>query len=137
MTSVLKELGSTMSNPGLNKYRAALRVLQEGRDRFADELADTVLERCDDLLESSFLLTELVESQGSRLHYMAMLMAQLEQAAEDHDAAENRLREPSSAVDDELSAPPAAGLRRRTRVRKRRKLPPEQSSAEGQHDQER
>lgn len=127
-----------MPSPSFNKYRAALRVLQKGRDLLAHELADTVLDRSEDLLESPYLLTELVETQGSKLHYLAMLMAQLEQSAEDLDAAETALLEPEFAAEGDLPRPPRSSARRRSRNRKRKKLPREQASAEGpQHDQER
>lgn len=124
-----------MSRPAMNKYRAALRILQQGRDRFADELADTVLDRSDELLESPYLMTELVESQGSKLHYLAMLMAQLEQSAEDQDAAENRMMECDEVVaEEERGEIPPDVTRRRVRGRKRRRLPREQSSADGPHE---
>jgi hypothetical protein len=65
-----------------NKYRVAYELLQRGRDRFVDEMADEVLDRADDLLETPFLLNEFLESQGTRLHFLGLLIAQLEQSAE-------------------------------------------------------
>lgn len=66
----------------INKYRAALEVLQRGRERMVDELANLVLDQSDDLLESGFLFNEFLENQGTRLHFLSLLLAQLEQSAE-------------------------------------------------------
>ncbi len=75
-----------------NKYRAAIEVLQRGRDQLMAELADTVLDQADDLLEGGFAFHEFLENQGTRVHFLCLLLAQLEQSA---DSAE----EPRSADD--------------------------------------
>jgi hypothetical protein len=73
------------AQPPMNKYRAALEVLQRGRDRLVTELADQVLDQADDLLESGFLFNEFLENQGTKLHFLSLLAAQLEQSAESHE----------------------------------------------------
>ncbi len=71
------------SSPNLNKYRDALEVLRKGRDMLVDDLADTVNDRAEDLLDSPFLLTELLENHGMKLQFLTLLMSQLEQFADD------------------------------------------------------
>jgi hypothetical protein len=123
-----------MSNPSFNKFRAALHVLQRGREILADELADTVLDRAEDLVDSPYLFNELLEVQGSKLHFLGLLMAHLEQSAEEHDAAEASASGPpadeaetSDFLYDEDKAAPA---RTRKRARRRKKLD-HQPSPEG------
>jgi len=65
-----------------NKYRAAIEVLQRGRDVLVEDLADEILDRGEDLSEGGFLLNEFLEAQGTRLHFMCLLVSQLEQSAE-------------------------------------------------------
>jgi len=93
-----------------NKYRTAIDVLQRGRDFLVEELADEILDRRDDLSEGGFLLNELLETQGTRLHFLTLLVSQLEQSAEALDEAQ-----PTPAP-----APPAAkpAAKRRTRAKK-------------------
>jgi hypothetical protein len=67
---------------GLNKYRAAVEVLQRGRDQLVESLADEILDQGDDLTGSGFAFNELLETQGTRLHFLSLLVAQLEQSAE-------------------------------------------------------
>jgi hypothetical protein len=80
-----------MSNPNKNKYRAALDILQKGRDVLMEELAETVIGQADELLESGFAFHEFLENQGTRLHFLCLLLSQLEQSADlldEHQAAE-------------------------------------------------
>lgn len=77
-----------MPAPKPNKYRNALEILQRGRDRMVDDLAEQVLDQSDDLLESGFLFNEFLENQGTRLHFLSLLLAQLEQSAEQLDEQE-------------------------------------------------
>jgi len=70
-----------------NKYRTAIEILQRGRDVLVEDLAHEILVRGDDLAEGGFLLNEFLESQGSRLHFMCLLVSQLEQSAEAFDEA--------------------------------------------------
>src|SRR4051812_50115620 len=65
-----------------NKFRAAMDVLQRGRDRLVESLADEVNDQADDLLDSGYLFHEMLETQGTRLHFLGLLLAQLEQSAE-------------------------------------------------------
>lgn len=71
-----------MPVPKFNKYRAAMDVLQRGRDQMMEELAESLLDETDDLMESTFTFQEMLENQGTRLHFLSLLMAQLEQSAE-------------------------------------------------------
>ena len=74
-----------MPNTPFNKYRAAVEVLQRGRDSMVENLADDVLDQADDLLDSGFLFNEFLETQGTRIHFLTLLLAQLEQSAEHFD----------------------------------------------------
>ncbi|MEO6810008.1 MAG: hypothetical protein ABI353_12920 [Isosphaeraceae bacterium] len=67
---------------GLNKYRAAVEVLQHGRDQMVESLADEILDQSDDLTDSGYAFNELLETQGTRLHFLSLLVAHLEQSAE-------------------------------------------------------
>jgi hypothetical protein len=71
-----------MSDTGFNKFRAAIEVLQRGRDFLVDGLADEILDQADDLLEGGFIFNEFLEAQGTRLHFLCLLVSQLEQSAE-------------------------------------------------------
>ena len=74
-----------MPNTSFNKYRAAVEVLQRGRDSMVENLADDVLDQSDDLLDSGFLFNEFLETQGTRIHFLSLLLSQLEQSAEHFD----------------------------------------------------
>jgi hypothetical protein len=76
-----------------NKYRCAIEVLQRGRDALVDSMADEILDQGDDLLDAGFRLNEMLETQGTRLHFLGLLIGQLEQSAE--------------ALDEALAPPPA------------------------------
>ena len=66
----------------LNKYRAAMDVLQRGHDLLVEGLAEEVLDQQECLLEGGFQLHEFLESQGARLHFLGLIMGHLEQSAE-------------------------------------------------------
>jgi hypothetical protein len=92
-----------------NKFRTAIEVLQRGRDVLVGELADEILDRREDLAEGGFLLNEFLESQGTRLHFLCLVVSQLEQSAE--------------ALDESRPAPipepaPKPAAKRRTRAKK-------------------
>ncbi|WP_435017053.1 hypothetical protein TA3x_004643 [Tundrisphaera sp. TA3] len=74
-----------MNDTTFNKYRAAIQVLMKGRDLLVGDLAEDVLEQQEDLLEGGFLFNEFLESQGTRLHFLSLLVAQLEQSADTFD----------------------------------------------------
>ena len=98
-----------MSEPIVNKYRSAIEVLQRGRDVLVESLADEIVDQGEDLVEGGFLFNEFLESQGTRLHFLSLLVSQLEQSAE--------------ALDEVLTAPPPppkmpAKTKKRTRAKK-------------------
>jgi len=68
-----------------NKYRAAIEVLMSGRDVLVGSLADDILAQADDLMDGGFLFNEFLESQGTRLHFLGLMIAQLEQSADTLD----------------------------------------------------
>jgi hypothetical protein len=92
-----------------NKFRTAIEILQRGRDVLVEDLADEVLDRQEDLSEGGFLLNEFLEAQGTRLHFLCLLVSQLEQSAE--------------ALDESMPSPPPLpalkpAAKRRTRAKK-------------------
>ena len=101
-----------MSHTEFNKYRAAVEVLQRGRDLMVDDLADEILDQSDDLLEGGFQFHELLETQGTRLHFLSLLVQQLEQSADAFDEAQAATA-PPPPVEPE---PPKR--RRKTRAKK-------------------
>lgn len=144
-----------MPSPKFNKFRAAMDVLQRGRDALMDELADTVLDQADDLLEGGFLFHEFLENQGTRLHFLCLLLSQLEQSADLLDESRSCEAGAETAPDalpgptiDEFEAPedesPRPARKRRSKPRSSststsprgrggKKLP-RQSSPEGTPD---
>lgn len=76
-----------MPDTDFNKYRAAIEVLQRGRDLLVDQIADEIVDQADELIAGSYLFNELLESQGTKLHFLCLLVAQLEQSAEGLDEA--------------------------------------------------
>jgi len=93
-----------------NKYRAAIEVLQRGRDDLVEGLAEEILDRQDDLSEGGFLLNEFLEAQGTRLHFLCLLVSQLEQSAEALEESRPSLLSPPTTVQK-----PAAKRRPRTK----------------------
>src|SRR3954452_6028550 len=85
-----KEAG-TMSEL-FNKYRAAIEVLQKGRDVLVEAMADEILDQGPDLVDGGYQFNEFLESQGTRLHFLSLLVSQLEQSAD--------------SLDEVLTAPP-------------------------------
>ena len=108
-----------MSDVVFNKYRAAIEVLQRGRDVLVEGLADDILDQGDDLIEGGFLFNELLETQGTRLHFLCLLVSQLEQSAEAFEEAQ-----------PPPPPPPKPPAKRRARPKKM----PQQSSKEGTAD---
>ena len=78
----------TMTN---NKFRAAVEVLQKGRDLVVDAIADDILYQGNDLLDGGYQLHEFLENQGTRLHFLTLLIQQLEQSAENVEEAQSSL----------------------------------------------
>ena len=112
-----------MSQYSPNKYRAAIEVLQRGRDSLVEALADEVLAQEEELLEGGFYFNEFLESQGTRLHFLSLLVSQLEQSA---DAVEEANPEPPHPPQPQPKVP-------RKRKPRSKKIP-QQSSAEGKPD---
>jgi len=75
-----------------NKYRAAIEVLQKGRDVLVEAMAEEILDQGPDLVDGGYQFNEFLESQGTRLHFLSLLVGQLEQSAD--------------ALDEVLSAVP-------------------------------
>jgi hypothetical protein len=112
--------------PSFNKYRAAIEVLQRGREQIVDALAEEILDQCDDMLENGYAFNEFLEGQGTRLHFLALLVSQLEQSAEALDEARAAAERPAPKEQE-----PAAPKKRKPRTRKL----PSQTSPEGRIDE--
>ena len=102
-----------------NKFRAAVEVLQKGRDLVVDAIADDVIDQADDLLDGGYQFHEFLETQGTRLHFLSLLIQQLEQSAEWVEEAEVP------------PTPPAFEPKPRKPRKPRTKKLPQQASAEG------
>jgi hypothetical protein len=50
-------------------------------------MADEVLDQGEDFLENNFLFNEFLENQGTRLHFLTLVLGQLEQSADALDEA--------------------------------------------------
>ena len=99
-----------MSHNPPNKYRAAIEILQRGRETLVETLADEVLDQQDDLLDGGFLFNEFLEAQGTRLHFLSLLVSHLEQSADSLDEL--------SAPADPPEAPTKAPRKRKPRAKK-------------------
>jgi 3-phosphoglycerate kinase len=106
-----------------NKYRNAVEILQRGRDVLVEEMTNEILDREDELVEGGFLLNEFLEAQGTRLHFLCLLVSQLEQSAE----ALDEVRQPAAPVP---VAKPVAKRQPRTK-----KLP-QQATRKGTADEQ-
>jgi hypothetical protein len=112
-----------MSADRYNKYREAIRALQRGRDQLVDSLADEVLDQGDELLENNFLFNEFLENQGTRLHFLTLVLGQLEQSADAFDE--------SAAAKPPASPSPRATGEAAKKRRPRAKKMPQKASTEG------
>jgi hypothetical protein len=112
-----------MSHRLANKYRAAIEVLQRGRESLVESLAEEVLAQEDDLLEGGFYFNEFLEAQGTRLHFLSLLVSQLEQSADSLDEANS---EPPNPPQPQPKTP-------RKRKPRAKKLT-QQASTEGKPD---
>src|SRR5262249_15061572 len=83
------EAKTTMQHGLFNKYRAAIELLQRGRDGLVDDLADEINEQRDELQVGTYLFNEMLETQGTRLHFLGLLISQLEQSADAFDEAQS------------------------------------------------
>jgi len=110
-----------MSQPLFNKYRAAIEVLQQGRDVLVEAMAEEILEQGSDLVDGGFQFNEFLESQGTRLHFLSLLVSQLEQSAE--------------SLDEVMTAPPPPPPKpARKRARTKAKKIQQKVSTEGSPD---
>ncbi len=112
-----------MPDARFNKYRAAIEVLQRGRELFVDTLAEDILDQGDDLIEGGYQFHEFLESQGTRLHFLGLLIGQLEQSAE--------------VLDESMTAPaptPVPPAKPPAKRRSRSKKIEQQASTKGSTD---
>ena len=111
-----------LSGTAENKYRAAIDVLMSGRDVLVGSLAEDILAQAEDLVDGGYQFNEFLETQGTRLHFLGLMIAQLEQSADTFDEAQ-----PSPPP-----TPPApAPKKRKPRAKK---LTPQQASTESNPD---
>lgn len=115
-----------------NKYRTAIDILQKGRDVLVENLAEEILADGDDLAEGGFLFNEFLEAQGTRLHFLGLIVAQLEQSAEIEDTQRLATASIAAAVEAFEESPPEPKPAARRRKSRSKKLP--QTSAEGRPD---
>ena len=78
-------LSTTTTNS--NKFRMAIEVLQRGRDVLVEAMADDIIDQGVDLIDGGYQFNEFLESQGTRLHFLGLLIGQLEQSADVLDEA--------------------------------------------------
>jgi hypothetical protein len=83
-----------MPDQPLNKYRAAIEILQRGRNLLVENLTDEVLNQCENLVEGGFQFNEFLESHGTRLHFLGLIVSQLELSAEMLDEARSEASQP-------------------------------------------
>jgi hypothetical protein len=112
-----------MPDRAFNKYRAAIEVLQRGRDSLVETIAEEVLSQEEDLLDGGFLFNEFLESQGTRLHFLSLLVSHLEQSADSLDETAN--------VPPQIPEPEPKPPRKR---KPRAKKISQQASTEGKSD---
>ena len=109
------------SGPPENKYRTAIDILMSGRDVLIGTLADDILAQSENLVEGGFLFNEFLETQGTRLHFLSLMVAQLEQSAEIFDEAH-------------YTPPPLPDPVPRKRKPRAKKLATQQASTESKPD---
>ena len=116
-----------MREPTVNKYRAAMEVLLQGRDQLVETLADDVLDQQENLLEGGFQFHEFLECQGARLHFLGLILGHLEQSAELVEQFSGQSLEPLPSAGK--PAPPQSRKRSKARSprspKPRRQPPPD------------
>jgi hypothetical protein len=118
---------SAMRDLPLNKYRAAMEVLQRGHELLVESLAEEVLDQQDNLAAGGFQLHEFLESHGARLHFLGLIMGHLEQSAEYLEEQARTQRAPSLG----LASRDAPLSKRRTRNRGSRSPKPRRQPPSG------
>ena len=108
----------------LNKYRAAMEVLQRGHELLVESLAEEVLDQQENLVAGGFQFHEFLESHGARLHFLGLIMGHLEQSAE-------FLEEQAKIRSDSALAQDAPHSRRRTKNRSGRSPKPRRQPPSG------
>lgn len=73
----------------VNQFQKAVEVLQKGREVLMKDLSEEILDRAEDFTEGGFLFQEFLENQGTKLHFLYLMVSQLEQSSE---AFEENLR---------------------------------------------
>ncbi len=73
----------------VNQFQKAVEVLQKGREVLMRDLSEEILDRAEDFTEGGFLFQEFLENQGTKLHFLYLMVSQLEQSSE---AFEENLR---------------------------------------------
>jgi len=81
-------------HPPDDKFRTAVEVLNEARRRLLENMADRVLELADEFVEGGFRINEFLETDGTRLHLITLVISQFELMAE-------AIRPCGSEVDEE------------------------------------
>jgi hypothetical protein len=75
-----------------NRYQLAVDVLQKGREVLLRDLTEEILYHSEDFEEGGFLFQEFLENQGTKLHFLYLMLSQLEQSAEAYEATLRRTR---------------------------------------------
>ena len=111
-----------MIAPRPNKFRTAVEVLQRGRELVVDAIADDVIDQADELLDGGYQFHEFLETQGTRLHFLTLLIQQLEQSAECVEEVEvppvevevevEKVKKPRKSRAKKIQSPSSADKRR-------------------------
>lgn len=75
-----------------NRYQLAVDVLQKGREVLLRDLTEEILYHAEDFEEGGFLFQEFLENQGTKLHFLYLMLSQLEQSADAFEATMRRSR---------------------------------------------
>lgn len=97
---------SQESNRPVNRYQKAVEVLQKGREVMMRDLTEEILDRAEDFTEGGFLFQEFLENQGTKLHFLYLMVNQLEQSAETFEETQRK-----QAQADARKAKKSAGAR--------------------------
>lgn len=92
-----------------------MEILQRGRDQMADQIAEDILDQGEDLLDNPFTFNDFLESQGTRLHFLSVVLSHLELLAEAQDERLAAMPRPKP--------PKAAAAKPRKRAPRTKKLP--------------
>jgi len=106
-----------------NKFRAAAEVLHRGRELLIESMAEDVLDQGNNLVDNGYLFNEFLEAQGTRLHFLTMVLSQLEHSADSFDERVTLMPPPSKP-----SSGSGQPQKRRTRAKKLPQKAPAESS---------